>query len=129
LSDPNLQAALDDGTGLIYAALFVAYKYTRQDIANLPVESLNLLKRINCDLAIVYLCQRRGYDYSDKFPMVELSLETIQQLRNGERVLDLAAQEKAGLTASTHVTSCQQRRDGLVITEYRFFPLKGRTPY
>jgi phage gp36-like protein len=122
LSSPVAQAALDDATGIVYAALFVAYKYTATQIAGVTAESASLLKRLCCDLAIVMLCQRRGWDYLDKFPMVQLSLEMIQQLRNGERVLDLAANEQAGLAAASLASLAQQRRIGLVTTEWHYFP-------
>lgn len=120
-----VQAALDDATGMINAALYVAYKYTAAQIATITDESRSLLKRLCCDLAIVMICQRRGYSYDDKFPMVGLSLETLQQLRNGERVLNLAANEQAGLAASSTVSLAQQRRIGLVVSDPRVFPVNG----
>ena len=128
-TDLALQAALDDATGTIESALFVAYKYTAAELATVTANSASLLKRLCCDLAIVMLCQRRGYDYSDKYPLLDLTLETIQQLRYGERVLDLAGNEQGGLPAASHVSVCQQRRVGLVVANYHIFPINGSGAY
>lgn len=123
-NDAATQAALDDATGIIQSALYVAYKYTAAEIATATAESLSLLRRLCCDLAIVMLCQRRGYDYNDKYPMLALSLELIQQLRNGERVLDIGGNEKAGLAAATFPSLCQQRYAGFVVNNQRVFPYR-----
>lgn len=128
LTNNVVQAHLDDAAGFVLAALYVAYKYTPAEIAGLTATSASLLKRLTCDLAIVMICQRRGYDYGDKFPMVGLSLEMIQQLRNGERVLDVAGNEAAGLSSATRVTVVQQEQAGLVISNCRLFPVYDRSP-
>ena len=125
LTNAALHAALDDAAGTVYAALYVAYKYTAAELSTLDSPSTSLLTRLVCDLAIVMLCQRRGYSYDDKYPMVGLSLEMIQQLRNGERVLNLAGNESAGLSASVHPSICLQERIGLVTADYHMFPMRG----
>ena len=124
LSDPALQAALDDAAGMILSALYVAYKYTATDILNVSDETASMLRRLACDLAVVYICQRRGYGYEDKFPMVALSVQQIQLLRNGERVLSLGPNEQAGLAVATRASVIQQARAGLVIANYRVFPVR-----
>ena len=129
LSDPVTQAHLDDAAGMVLAALYTAYKYTPTELSQVTPTSASLLKRLCCDLAIVMICQRRGYDYSDKFPMLGISLTMIQQLRNGERVLDLASNEEAGLVAATRVGSVQQMRAGLVTANWHLFPLPGAGAY
>ncbi len=126
LNDPATQAALDDATGIINSALYVAYKYTASQIAGVTSESASLLKRLCCDLAVVMLCQRRGFDYSDKYPLLNLTLDIIERLRSGERVLDLAANESAGNTKNCNVTVVQQERAGLVVTNFRIFPMRSR---
>ena len=125
-SSAVVQKALDYATALITSALYVAYKYKSTDVSALTGEPAALLNGICCDLAMVWLCQRRGYDYSDKYPMLGLALETIQQLRNGERVLDLPANERAGNTFNKTVSLVTQRRAGLVITNFRLFPIPGQ---
>jgi phage gp36-like protein len=125
-------AALQDATGVLMSALYVAFKYTQSDIDIIlndqdtgpdADDSLALLVRIVCDLAVVYLAQRRGRSYKEKFPLVQESLDLIQKLRNGERVLNLMDKEKAGLTQQAIVTVCDQVNAGLVQTAWRYFPL------
>ena len=124
-----VQEHLDQAAGNVYAALYVAYKYTAAELANITPTTASMLRGIVCDLAIVTLCQRRGRSYADKFPMVESSLFMLQALRNGERVLDLAAQEQAGLAAATVPSLCYTTRRMFVINNYHIFPLRGRSPY
>jgi len=128
-TDSALQAALDDATGIIESALYVAYKYTAAEIATVTAGSVSLLKRLCCDLAIVMLCQRRAYDYADKYPMLNLTLDLIQKLRYGERVLDFGPNENAGLSAATKVTLVQQECAGLVVSNYRIFPVNKNRDY
>jgi phage gp36-like protein len=125
LTNAPLQAALDDASGAIESALYTAYKYTANDLQNLTHNSASLLKRITCDIAIVYLCQRRGYDYKDKFPMSETSFEILQKLRYGERVLDFADNEQAGLSATDYISTVQLEHDGFVTTNANYFPSCG----
>ena len=61
LSNPNLQAALDDSTGIIESALFTAYKYTATDLSNLTYNALSMLKRLTCDLAVVMVAPSPPY--------------------------------------------------------------------
>lgn len=122
LTDPVIQEHLDQSAGEVFAALYVAYKYTAAELATVTNTTASLLKKLVCDLAIVTLCQRRGMSYEDKFPMVEASLGMVQMLRNGERVLDLAGNEQAGLAQAVVPMVCWQRRAGLIVTERHFFP-------
>jgi phage gp36-like protein len=126
-------AALEDASAAVLSALYVAYKYTPSDIQQILGEtdsptddSLYLLVRIVCDLAIVYLAQRRGRDYKEKFPLVAESLEMLQKLREGERVLNLLDKEQAGLTHQAWVTVADQVESGLTTTAWRYFPLPER---
>ena len=124
LNDPATQAALDDATGIINSALYVAYKYTATQMANLTHNSSSLLKRLCCDIAIVILCNRRGYDYTDKYEILQMSLDIVQKLRYGERVLDFAPNESAGNAAVASVSVVQQQQAGLVTTNFRYFPIR-----
>ena len=123
-SDAATLAALQDATGIIESALYVAYKYTAADMLHLSANSASLLKRLCCDYAIVMLCQRRGYDYHDKYPMLDLSVELVQKLRFGERVLDFADNKQAGLAAVSRPSVIQQQQAGLVTTNTNIFPIK-----
>lgn len=120
-SDPVL-AALNDATGLVISALYTAYKYDASGLDGLSTYSAALLKRITCDLAFVYLAQRRGYTYKDKFPLIEDSYEILQKLRNGERVLDIEDNKDAGNTATAVVSITDNISAGLVTSQLRYFP-------
>lgn len=116
-------AALTDASGIVLSALYTAYKYKAADLSALSTESSNLLKRITCDLAFVYLAQRRGYTYKEKFPLIEDSYELLQKLRNGERVLDVEDNKNAGNTTTAIVTVVDQIHAGLASTRFRYFPI------
>ena len=120
-SEPVL-AALEDATGLINSALYTAYKYNATDIAGLSDESSGLLKRLCSDIAFVYLAQRRGYTYKEKFPLLEDSYEILQKLRNGERILDIDDNKDAGNTATVIVTASDNIAAGLATQKKRYFP-------
>ena len=122
LTNPVIQEHLDQGAGEVFAALYVAYKYTAAELATVTNTTASLLKKLVCAQAVVTLCERRGISYEDKFPMAANSLEMLQMLRNGERVLDLAGNEQAGLAQAVVPAVCWQRRAGLVVTERHFFP-------
>ena len=118
-------AALQDATGLVNSALYTAYKYASSDIDDLSDESAGLLKRITCDMAFIYMAQRRGYTYKDKFPLIEDSYEILQKLRNGERVLDIADNKDAGNTATAIVATTDLINANLATASYRYFPNPG----
>ncbi len=122
LTDPNLNAALEDASGVVLSALYTSYKYQDTDIENLDTQSSALLTRITCDIAFIYLAQRRGYEYEDKMPMIQDSYMLLQKLRNGERVLNVAGNEEAGLTATDYIGVVEQAQVGLVTAAYRYFP-------
>ena len=123
LSSSQLSDIITDAEGAVISALYVAYKYTSDDLADLDSDSKNLLKRIIADIAFIYICARRGYDYKAKMPLVEDSYNTLQKLRNGERVLNFADNEVAGLTGTSYANIVAQQQAGIVTTAFRYFPL------
>lgn len=96
LSNANLQAALDDASGMIDAAVLVAEKYSPSDLTNLTGTSQAYLIRITCNLAFGLLSMRRGQP-TEEIAQYQEAVETLSQLRNGERVFAVAANEEAGL--------------------------------
>jgi len=124
LTSQQLTNIITDGEGLVISALYVAYKYTAADLAALDTDSLLVLKRIIADIAFIYICSRRGYDYKAKMPLVEDSYEQLQKLRNGERVLNIPGNEEAGLTQNSTLGSffTTQVNAGLITTVTRYFP-------
>jgi hypothetical protein len=78
LADPNLQAALDDAAGMIDAAVFVNNRYASVDLAGLTGQDLAFLLRLNSDLALILLMQRRGSDAVSKLPQYSWCMEWLQ---------------------------------------------------
>ncbi|MDY0170592.1 MAG: hypothetical protein RBS80_28890 [Thermoguttaceae bacterium] len=92
-SDPRIAAALDDGAGRILAACLNGRIYSEDDLLALVGSSLALLKRINCELAVVFLMGRR----LDKFTSeeyqraMEAAEAYLDRLRKGERLFQVPA--------------------------------------
>ena len=91
LTDPNLQAALDDASGAIDAALLAGGRYSAADLAALSGNSQALLKRICCELALAYLWARRPlYRAEDRQAATETAEKSLERLRKGENVFNVA---------------------------------------
>lgn len=87
---PVVDAALDDASGTIDAALMVGGQYTPTDLANLTGNSLSTLVRITCDLAMVNLLQRRGFAETDRLKaMRDLAESQLERLRQGINVFNI----------------------------------------
>lgn len=97
LSDPNLQAALDDASGMLDSAIQRGQKYTPLDISNLLAaagnpaspyyNSYKLLVRVCCDLAYGLLVGRRGFNSTDtraQSPRYVEALRQLQMIEDGE---------------------------------------------
>ena len=114
--------ALNDASGLVISALYTAYKYNEDVLDDLGTYSQSLIERITCDLAFIYLAQRRGYSYQEKYPLMEESYDILQKLRNGERVLDVEVNKDAGNTATAVVAATDKTNANLITTKTRYFP-------
>jgi len=96
-TDTNVLAALSDASGQIEAALVVGNRYTASALEGLTGNSLALLKRITCMLAICHLMDRRPAGYGDAAEKrQEQALDYLERLRNGENVFNLSDQKDAG---------------------------------
>jgi len=87
-SDDKVDAALDDASGRIESALTVARIYSTTDLAALTGNSLAMLKRITCELAMTFLIGRRQEKFLDpSLAAVEEKAEQyLDRLRKGERL-------------------------------------------
>ena len=102
LTDPNLQAALNDGAGEINAAALVGERYAVTDLQALTGVDQALLIRINCDLAFYYLALRRGIPLNElQKQQYERATKLLGQIRAGDRIFNVAADVAAG-TPDTH---------------------------
>jgi phage gp36-like protein len=92
-TDTRILTALDDGAGRILAACLNGQIYTEDDLNALTGSSLALLKRINCELAMVFLMGRRPEKFAsdDYRQAMESAEQYLELLRKGERLFNVAA--------------------------------------
>lgn len=120
LTDPNLQAMLDDASGMIDAACLAGGKYFPADLTGLTGTGKALLLRLNCDLAYGLLVLRRGFteeEASRLAPGFKLALQLLDKLREGSIVFNVTAAIKAGEPVNDVLSS----QINLVSSAYRFF--------
>lgn len=105
----TLHAALTDATQMINAAIRVGGNYTYTELYNLYTDgqagttrskyAWSLLTRLCCNLALANLKARRGYSQSEimsQIPFYRETLDFLEMLRKGERILDLDDNMDAG---------------------------------
>jgi len=124
---PVLWAALDDGAGEIDSALTVANLYTPADLAALEGDSLALLKRINCGLAMSHLMERRQENIgSERIEAARLAAhQFLERLRKGERVFACVAENRdAGLPTVDGPSTVDYEKLNTVVDHCRgqFYP-------
>lgn len=98
-SDGKIGVALEDASGRVDSALTVANLYSADDLAGLTGNSLALLKRIVCGIAMGYLWSRRHADVGnqDLHAAQQEAEEYLDRLRKGERLFaSVAAARDAG---------------------------------
>jgi phage gp36-like protein len=95
LQNVNVQAALDDASGMIDSAVLVAQKYTPDELAALTGVDAAFLIRIVCNLAFGLLTMRRGQP-TEQIEQYKEALAALELLRSGERVFNVLANEEAG---------------------------------
>jgi len=134
LTDTNVQTALDDASGEIEAALLKGKRYTAAILAGLTGNSLALLKRICCQIAIARLWERRPWIGTDDQVSAEQALQdaraALAKLKSGEEVFDLLPQENAGLGQISTPSRVNVRARNLQVDELRgkIYP-RRREPY
>ena len=91
-----LQAALDDASAAVDAAVFVGDRYTPAQMASLSTTAASFVRRLVCDLALLYLKRRRGrFDAEKDSALLKELNETLKSLRDGEDYLMLGTQTEA----------------------------------
>lgn len=127
LTDEILQAALNDATARILGVLYPGGRYTADQLANeLSSESRYWLKRLCCNLAYVYLWQRRDMSASNEVKyksLLEGVNEELEGLRSGKFVLEVQANIDAGHAKTDPVSAKTiQNTWGLVRDRMGSFP-------
>jgi phage gp36-like protein len=128
LTDDNIQAALDDASGEIEAALLQGQRYTVADLAGLTGNSAKYLARITCQIAFGYLWGRRPWSEAWEDPRNEAmsrAKKALELLRTGENIFDVQAVKDAGVPESTGPTRVEIRNLNSIVDRCRL----GRNGY
>ncbi|MCP4539915.1 MAG: hypothetical protein GY832_22475 [Chloroflexi bacterium] len=123
-------AALEDGAGRIRSAATVARIYSDDDLDALTGDSLSLIKRLNCELAMAYLMGRRPEKYGDEdggFKQVKQDVDDfLDRLRKGERLFGVEANLNAGLPTIDGPSAVTYDRLNLIPDRTQnFYPHRG----
>jgi phage gp36-like protein len=125
----RIEAALDDASGRIDGALQVGGQYTTDDLEGLTSNSLALMKRITCELAMAYLLSRRpelfgGQRYE---ALQKSSEEYLERLRRGDRLFASSAEHvAAGLPSVDGPTATDYNRLNLLPDRtQRYYPSRS----
>lgn len=87
----NLTALLADASGQVEAALLVGQRYTTAQLDALTGNSLGLLKRITCTVAMAQLFERRpGVHVQTAQAYLERADKHLEDLRAGKRIFNVA---------------------------------------
>lgn len=100
--DLKLQAALDDAAGAMDAAFLQGARYSMDDINGLMAGSTNSrshVVRINCDIAIMYLADRRVHARANETleRIMERAQTYLKQLKTGEDLFEIPAKVAASV--------------------------------
>jgi phage gp36-like protein len=128
-TDTRVSAALDDASGRIDSALTVARIYSTDDLDALTGNSLALLKRITCELAMAFLISRRQEKMLDgsTAEVEQKGEDYLDRLRKGERLFGEAeAAKDAGLPSVDGPTSVEYAELNLLPDRTKhFFPSRA----
>ena len=130
LTNTKLQAALDDASGDIDAALVTGQRYTTDDLEGLTGNSQKHLIRITCDIAFAFLQSRRGsMDAESRKAHMDVAEAHLERLRKGLNIFDLDAQKDAGVPESTGPTRVDFQNMNLIRDRTKNYYPARRLPY
>jgi len=91
-----LLALLDDASAAVDAAVFVGNRYTPAQMASLSTTAASFVRRLVCDLGLIFLKRRRGrFDNEKDAALLKECNETLDALRKGDDLLMLSGQTEA----------------------------------
>lgn len=94
----RMETALQDATGSIDAACQVGKMYDPDDLEAMTGTDRALLRRICCELAMVFLIEARPEKYKGSEKALRERAEAyLDRLRNGERVFNITTNKDAGV--------------------------------
>jgi phage gp36-like protein len=116
-----INAALEDASGEILAALRQAGRYTEADLTGLTGNSLAHLKRITCKIAFWHLWERRAsWDDDERADAARSDARrALQDLRQGVTIFDLTAPVGAGTPSVSVPTVLEIRQSNLLVDRVR----------
>lgn len=136
LTNDNLQRALDDASGAIDAAMRSGDRYTVDNLraliddnttsADAKYGSAMHLVRVTCDIAIMYLSDRRlfgGGDNPTLQRVIERAKQYIEDLRSGRDIFDIGNSAEVGKVQVSGPTTAQLDNLNLVTRNtLRYYP-------
>lgn len=128
-TDPNVAKSLSAAASQINAAVMVSNLYSPADLASLTGDDREMLLELNCQLAMSKLIRRRPEKFgADGYrELVEEGEERLEQLRKGQRLFNLPAQEEAGLPEVDGPTVATVEQLNLITARTKnFYPDFGR---
>lgn len=123
-----VQACLDDATAMINSAALQGSQYTADELTSLVTSGDTMLLRMNCDLALNLLSQRRAMGLSGRIAeQVKRSLDLLEALQKGQRIFNVTANRTADVPAIV-VTSLDQASNLNLGANISFFGGSAGTP-
>lgn len=126
-TDANVLELLDDASGEIDAALLVGGMYSPADLTGLAGANAKKLVRLTCDIATLYLFERRpAYDPDRTEVLRERYKQSLTDLRKGENVFNISDNIAAGKPSIDGPTTADYDRLNLLPDRVRnYYPRRG----
>lgn len=139
LTDDNLQAALDDASAAIDAALRASDRYSVEQLdalateaqlangnANFDIKSSRHLVRVTCAIALMYLADRRLYGGGENQSLnrvIEQAKQYVKDLQSGKDIFDIGQAAEYGKPQVSGPTTAQLDNLNLVTRRTRnYYP-------
>lgn len=128
-TNPVVLAAIADAVDVLKSAVRVGNRYAAADLQDDPASLVNtegkpLVKRIVCNLTFGLLNARRGYSADEIAKLAPLyleSLQTLELLRRGDRILDSDDHAAAGAPAREEFRPIGAVTPSLLSDSHRYF--------
>lgn len=114
-SNSRIDLVLGKASGEIESACFTGERYSANDLNGLTGVSQQLLQGLVADLAFYYLFKVRGASIPEHVVQeFDKAMESVQKLRDGERIFSFEQTEAAGLPFNQFLTPLDYSRLGLL---------------
>jgi phage gp36-like protein len=125
LAEAKVSSALDDAAGEIVVGLQTGGNYKEEDLEELDGLNRSHLIRVNCDLAMCLLIQRRpnriNLETAEK--ICETARQHLNRLRKGENIFGIPEKIESGNLSVAHMSAVQLEGLNLIPDRMsRYFP-------